>query len=94
MDRFPTGTAIPLPDLTPENRAIIDKLYPLYKEKLNDLRILSQEKYFEYLKTNSIPTLDSKSSLQRDGLMIYPICSGDDELAITRQICTWISFLP
>ena len=94
MGRFPTGTAIPLPDLTPENRATIDKLYPLYREKLNALRFLSQQRYFEYLQKTHIPTFTSTSKLQIDGSLVYPICSGDDALAITRQICTWISLLP
>jgi hypothetical protein len=92
-DIFPVGSVIPLPDLTPENRATIDSLYPLYTEKLNALRSLSQQRYFDYLQKEHLPTLTSQSAIQKNGLVVYPICSGDDELTITRQICTWASLL-
>jgi len=71
MDRFPTGTIIPLPTLTPANRKLIDSLYEQYMTLFNTFRDASKEVYFSHIENDIIPHL---TNISTQGSFVYPVC--------------------
>jgi hypothetical protein len=90
MDRFPTGTMIPLPTLTPANRKLIDSWYEQYMTLFNRFRDASKEKYFAHIENDIIPHI---TNISTQGNFVYPVCFWDDNITITQQVCTWIDLL-
>lgn len=88
IDRFPTGTILPMPYLTEDNRKIIDELYPQYVQYNDKLEHTSQKKYENHIIDKLSTT--SFNSLLHQPVVVYPVCSWDDEVSITQQICKYI----
>jgi hypothetical protein len=90
MDRFPTGTMIPLPILTSTHRNLINSWYEQYITLFNTFRDASKEKYFSHIVHDIIPNV---SNISIQGNFVYPVCFWDDNITITQKICTWIDLL-
>ena len=88
IDRFPTGTILPIPYLTEENRAMIDKLYSTYIIDNNNLEHNSQQKYANHIMDKFSTT--SFNWLLHQPIVVYPVCSWDDGISITQQVCKYI----
>lgn len=88
VDCFPTGTILPIPYLTEENRTVIDKFYPIYIKYNSNLAHNSQQKYTSYIwkKLENI----SLNNLKKNPVIVYPVCSWDNGISITQQICKYI----